>query len=78
MADWRSFRKVNELLNAAERLAGDEFQRQFFTAIKSVNHDEATIVIKDRGNGFDVSSVSFRFDLQPDEIARMLTDVVRI
>ena len=77
MAEWRTFRKMNELLNAAERLAGDEFQRRYFTVIESVDQD-ATIVIKDRGNGLDVCRVSFSFDARPAEIARMLRNAVRI
>ena len=78
MAEWRTLRKMNELLNAAERFAGDEFQRWYYTAIESVNEDVATIVIKDRGNGRDVCRVSFSFDARPVEIARMLRNAVRI
>ena len=75
--DWKTFKKVNRLLDIAERIAGDEFRRRYVIVIESV-HQGATIVIKDRGNGLDVCRVSFSFDARPAEIARMLRNAVRI
>jgi len=75
---WETLKKVNHILNEAESLLGEEFVSRYVSKIGPIEEDSVTVIIADRGNWFEVASVTFSLNTEPSQIADLFRQVLRL
>jgi hypothetical protein len=73
-----SLKKVNHILNEAESLLGEEFVSRYVSKIGPIDGDSVTVIIADRGNWFEIASVTFSLNTEPSQIADQFRQVLRL
>jgi hypothetical protein len=75
---WEILKKVNRMLDEAEEMLGEKFRSRYGTKIGPIDGDSAEVIIFDRGNGFDVASITFNLNSEPSQIAEQFRKVLTL
>ena len=75
---WEILKKVNGMLDEAEEILGEKFRSRYGTKIGPIDANSVAVIIFDRGNGFDVASVTFNLSSEPSEIAEQFRKVLAL
>jgi len=75
---WEILKKINRVLNEAESLLGEEFVSRYVSKIGPIDGDSVTVIIADRGNWFEIATVTFNLDTEPSQIADEFRRVLRL
>ena len=75
---WETLKKVNGMLNEVEEMLGEKFRSRYGTKIGPIDGDSVEVIIFDRGNGFDVASVTFNLSSEVSQIAERFRKVLAL
>jgi hypothetical protein len=75
---WEILKEVNRMLDAAEEMLGEKFRSRYCTKIGPIDGDSVEVIIFDRGNGFDVASITFNLSSEPSQIAEQFRKVLAL
>jgi hypothetical protein len=75
---WETLKKINRILNEAESLLGEKFISRYVSKIGQIDENSVTVIIADRGNWFDVATVTFNLNTEPSQVAEELRRVLKL
>jgi len=75
---WETLKKINRILNEAESLLGEKFISRYVSKIGQIDGNSVTVIIADRGNWFDVATVTFDLNTEPSQVAEELRRVLKL
>jgi hypothetical protein len=75
---WETLKKINRILNEAESLLGEKFISRYVSKIGQIDGNFVTVIIADRGNWFDVATVTFNLNTEPSQVAEELRRVIKL
>jgi hypothetical protein len=77
MISWELSKRINRFLDEVEQLLGDAFTEKYAFKIAGSDGEIASVILANRGNWFDLATITFSLSDDPAQVAEKVRQFVR-
>jgi len=77
MMSWELSKRINRVLDEVEQILGESFTERYAFKIAGSDGETASVVLANRGNWFDLATITFSLSDAPAQVAEKVRELVR-
>jgi hypothetical protein len=77
MISWELAKQINRFLDEVEKMLGESFSERYTFKISESNGETASVIVADRGNWWDLGTLTFSLSDDPAQVAAKVRELVR-
>jgi hypothetical protein len=74
---WELSKRINRFLDEVERILGEKFIEKYAFKIVDSNGENTSVILANRGNWFDLETITFSLSDDPAQVAAKIRELVR-
>jgi hypothetical protein len=77
MISWELSKRINRFLDRVEEILGESFIERFSFKIAGSDGETASVILANRGNWFDLATITFSLSDDPAQVADRVREFAR-